>query len=121
LLRRLDNSVDECVSRDLLPVSFLETAVSDHDRTLLRRGGCRRQLWRSLCDREGLRRLYGGILSTILVIEHGFSFAIGIAGIMAIAAGLIIIIPLKFSPPVWNLAKSGAPGGQGGDVVERTV
>jgi OFA family oxalate/formate antiporter-like MFS transporter len=47
--------------------------------------------------------LYGGILSTILITAYGFSFAIGIAAIMAIAAGLIII-PLKFSPPVWNAA-----------------
>ncbi len=50
---------------------------------------------------KGSGGLYGGILSTILVIEHGFSFAIGIAGLMAILAGLIII-PLKLRPPIWE-------------------
>jgi len=50
---------------------------------------------------KGSGGIYGGILSTILVIEHGFSFAIGIAGLMAIVAG-VIIIPLKFRPPVWE-------------------
>jgi OFA family oxalate/formate antiporter-like MFS transporter len=49
---------------------------------------------------KGSGGIYGGILSTILIIEHGFTFAINISGIMAIIAG-VLIIPLKFSPPVW--------------------
>ena len=48
---------------------------------------------------KGSGGLYGGILSTILVKQYGYSAAIGIAGIMAIIAG-IIIIPLKFRPPL---------------------
>jgi OFA family oxalate/formate antiporter-like MFS transporter len=55
--------------------------------------------------------IYGGILSTILVTAHGFSFAIGVAAVMAIAAGLLVI-PLKFRPPVWNPAQDGSPDGR---------
>lgn len=62
---------------------------------------------------KGSGGLYGGILSTVLIIQHGFSVAIGVAGIMAIVAGLIII-PLKFAPPVWREAllapAEGVPG-----------
>ena len=54
---------------------------------------------------KGSGGLYGGILSTLLITQHGFSFAIAIAGVMAIVAGLILI-PLKFSPPVWKNAPS---------------
>lgn len=50
---------------------------------------------------KGSGGLYGGILSTMLITQHGFSVAIGTAGVMAIVAGLIII-PLKFAPPVWR-------------------
>jgi OFA family oxalate/formate antiporter-like MFS transporter len=50
---------------------------------------------------KGSGGLYGGILSTILIARHGFPFAIGVAGIMAVVAGLLII-PLKFRPPVWQ-------------------
>jgi MFS transporter, OFA family, oxalate/formate antiporter len=49
---------------------------------------------------KGSGGLYGGILSTVLIMQRGFSVAIGVAGIMAIVAGLIII-PLKFAPPKW--------------------
>jgi len=52
---------------------------------------------------KGSGGLYGGILSTVLIIQHGFSVAIGVAGIMAIVAGLIII-PLKLAPPIWREA-----------------
>ena len=52
---------------------------------------------------KGSGGFYGGILSTILIKQHGFSVAIGVAGLMAIVAGLIII-PLKFRPPVWREA-----------------
>jgi OFA family oxalate/formate antiporter-like MFS transporter len=50
---------------------------------------------------KGSGGLYGGILSAILITQNGFSFAIAVAGVMAIVAGLILI-PLKFSPPVWE-------------------
>ena len=50
---------------------------------------------------KGSGGLYGGILSTILITQHGFPFAITIAGVMAIVAGLILI-PLKYSPPIWK-------------------
>jgi MFS transporter, OFA family, oxalate/formate antiporter len=49
---------------------------------------------------KGSGGLYGGILSTVLIMQHGFSVAIGVAGVMAIVAGLIMI-PLKFAPPIW--------------------
>jgi MFS transporter, OFA family, oxalate/formate antiporter len=43
---------------------------------------------------RGLGGIYGGVLSTLLVDHKGFSFAMAIAGAMAIASGLILI-PLK--------------------------
>ena len=52
---------------------------------------------------KGSGGLYGGILSAVLITQHGFSFAIAVAGIMAIVAGLVII-PLKHNPPVWKQA-----------------
>jgi len=53
---------------------------------------------------KGTGGLYGGILSTLLIVRHGFPFAITVAGVMAIAAGLIIV-PLRFRPPV----RAGVP------------
>lgn len=50
---------------------------------------------------KGSGGIYGGILSAILITRYGFSFAIGVAAVMAIVAGLIVI-PLKFRPPVWR-------------------
>jgi OFA family oxalate/formate antiporter-like MFS transporter len=50
---------------------------------------------------KGSGGLYGGILSTVLITQYGFSVAIGVAGVMAIVAGLTII-PLKFAPPIWR-------------------
>jgi len=61
---------------------------------------------------KGSGGLYGGILSTILIKQQGFSVAIGVAGIMAIVAGLIVI-PLKYRPPIWNMALSSAVDGAG--------
>ena len=55
---------------------------------------------------KGSGGFYGGILSTILIKQHGFSVAVGVAGLMAIIAGLVII-PLKFRPPVWQEALAG--------------
>ena len=54
---------------------------------------------------KGSGGLYGGVLSAVLVTQHGFSFAIAVAGVMAIVAGLVIV-PLKYSPPVWKDATS---------------
>ncbi|MGH7248074.1 MAG: MFS transporter, partial [Pseudomonadota bacterium] len=45
---------------------------------------------------KGSGGFYGGILSAVLIVQHGFTVAIGVAGIMAILAGLLII-PLKFA------------------------
>jgi len=39
----------------------------------------RAHIRRALCDTKGLGRLYGGILSTMLITQHGFPFAITIA------------------------------------------
>ena len=43
---------------------------------------------------RGLGGIYGGVLSALLVDHKGFSFAMAIAGAMAVASGLILI-PLK--------------------------
>ena len=43
---------------------------------------------------RGLSGIYGGVLPALLVDHKGFSFAMAIAGAMAIASGLILI-PLK--------------------------
>lgn len=59
---------------------------------------------------KGSGGLYGGILSTMLITQHGFSVAIGVAGTMAIVAGLLII-PLKFAPPVWREAAAASEAG----------
>ncbi|MGH7041379.1 MAG: MFS transporter [Acetobacteraceae bacterium] len=58
---------------------------------------------------KGTGGLYGGILSTVLIVRHGFPFAISVAGVMAIVAGLVLI-PLKFRPPV-GPATARARGG----------
>ena len=58
---------------------------------------------------KGSGGLYGGILSTVLITQYGFSVAIGVAGIMAIVAGLIVL-PLKFAPPVWREVSVATPG-----------
>ena len=43
---------------------------------------------------KGSGGIYGGVLSAVLITQHGFPFAMGVAGAMAIVAGLLII-PLK--------------------------
>ena len=50
---------------------------------------------------KGSGGLYGGVLSAILIAYAGFPFAIGVAAVMAVCAGLLIIT-LKSSPPVWQ-------------------
>jgi MFS transporter, OFA family, oxalate/formate antiporter len=59
---------------------------------------------------KGSGGLYGGILSTLLISQYRFSVAIGAAAGMAIFAGLIVI-PLKFNPPIWREACSQTAGG----------
>lgn len=59
---------------------------------------------------KGLGGVYGGILSTILIVEHGFPFAISVGGIMAILAGLVIV-PLRFAPPRGPVAVGAARAG----------
>ncbi|MGH7012784.1 MAG: MFS transporter [Stellaceae bacterium] len=59
---------------------------------------------------KGSGGLYGGILSTVLILHHGFTFAISVAGLMAIISG-IMLIPLKFSPPVWTAADARRAAG----------
>jgi MFS transporter, OFA family, oxalate/formate antiporter len=49
---------------------------------------------------KGSGGIYGGVLSAVLITQHGFPVAMGVAAVMAICAGLLII-PLKNSPPVW--------------------
>ena len=56
---------------------------------------------------KGSGGLYGGILSAVLITQHGFPFAITIAGVMAIVAG-VILIPLKYSPPIWKDEEAAA-------------
>ncbi|MGH6977554.1 MAG: hypothetical protein ACREED_11055, partial [Stellaceae bacterium] len=53
---------------------------------------------------KGSGGFYGGILSAVLIVQLGFTVAIGVAGVMAILAGLLII-PLKYAPPVWRTAE----------------
>jgi OFA family oxalate/formate antiporter-like MFS transporter len=61
---------------------------------------------------KGSGGVYGGVLSAVLITQHGFPFAMGVAGVMAIIAGLLII-PLKYSPPVWEEARGVLPSFQG--------
>jgi len=64
---------------------------------------------------KGSGGIYGGVLSALLITQHGFPFAMGVAGVMAIIAGLLIV-PLKFSPPVWKGERDarGLPAGATG-------
>ena len=50
---------------------------------------------------KGSGGLYGGVLSAILISEHGYPVAMGAAAAMAICAGLLII-PLRNNAPVWH-------------------
>jgi MFS transporter, OFA family, oxalate/formate antiporter len=62
---------------------------------------------------KGLGGVYGGVLSAFLITQHGFPFAMGVAGAMAIIAGLLIL-PLKSNPPIWREAAAAAPPLQAG-------
>lgn len=48
---------------------------------------------------KGSGGIYGGVLSSVLVGAAGYPFAIGVAGVLAIGAGLLIV-PLRSSRPV---------------------
>jgi OFA family oxalate/formate antiporter-like MFS transporter len=50
---------------------------------------------------KGTGGIYGGILTTVLIAHHGFSYSMTVAGILAIISGLILV-PLKFFPVVWR-------------------
>ena len=50
---------------------------------------------------KGTGGVYGGILTSILISHHGFSFSMAAAGILAIISGFILI-PLKFFPVAWR-------------------
>jgi len=50
---------------------------------------------------KGSGGIYGGVLSAILISEHGYPAAMGTAAVLAICAGLVIL-PLKGNPPVWR-------------------
>jgi OFA family oxalate/formate antiporter-like MFS transporter len=50
---------------------------------------------------KGTGGVYGGILTSVLIHNHGFSYGMRAAGILAIVAGLILV-PLKFFPVVWR-------------------
>ena len=58
---------------------------------------------------KGSGGIYGGVLSAVLITQNGYPFAMGVAALMAVCAGLLII-PLKNSPPVWS-GESGVRAG----------
>jgi OFA family oxalate/formate antiporter-like MFS transporter len=50
---------------------------------------------------KGTGGVYGGILTSVLISDHGFSYSMRVAGVLAIVAGLLIV-PLKFFPVAWR-------------------
>ena len=50
---------------------------------------------------KGSGGIYGGVLSAVLVTQHGYPVAMSVAAAMAVCAGLLIV-PLKNNPPVWQ-------------------
>jgi OFA family oxalate/formate antiporter-like MFS transporter len=67
---------------------------------------------------KGSGGVYGGIVSTLLITHHGFSYGMTVAGILAIIAGLLIV-PLKFFPVVWRGRGSQLPPAHGGSAAAR--
>ncbi len=57
---------------------------------------------------KGLGGVFGGVLSAVLIVQHGYSFAMAVSAGMAICAGLLII-PLKGREPVWVETPVGVP------------
>jgi OFA family oxalate/formate antiporter-like MFS transporter len=58
---------------------------------------------------KGSGGIYGGVLSAVLITQHGYPFAMTVAAVMAIGAGLLIF-PLKKSPPVWQGDRAASRG-----------
>jgi OFA family oxalate/formate antiporter-like MFS transporter len=50
---------------------------------------------------KGSGGIYGGVLSAVLITQHGYPVAMAISALMAICAGLLIIL-LKNNQPVWH-------------------
>jgi len=50
---------------------------------------------------KGSGGFYGGVLSAILITQHGYPVAMGAAAAMAVCAGLLIV-PLRGNAPVWH-------------------
>lgn len=50
---------------------------------------------------KGSSGIYGGVLSAVLITQNGYPVAMGVAAVMAICAGLLII-PLRHHQPVWG-------------------
>ncbi len=61
---------------------------------------------------KGSGGIYGGVLSAVLITQHGFPFAMGVAGAMAIVAGLLIF-PLKYNRPIWKEPAGVLPSFEG--------
>ncbi len=57
---------------------------------------------------KGTGGVYGGILTSVLIANHGFSYSMRAAGILAIVAGLLLV-PLKFFPVVWRGREPQSP------------
>ena len=57
---------------------------------------------------KGTGGIYGGILTSLVITSHGFSYGFVAAGILAIVAGLMLI-PLRFFPVVWRGREPEAP------------
>jgi len=55
---------------------------------------------------KGSGGLYGGVLSAVLISDNGYPFAMGVAALMAICAGLLIV-PLRHHQPVWGEHPTG--------------
>ena len=50
---------------------------------------------------KGSGGVYGGVLSAVLITQHGYPFAMAVSALMAICAGLLIV-PLKHRQPGWQ-------------------
>lgn len=60
---------------------------------------------------KGSGGVYGGVLSAVLITENGYPVAMGVAALMAVCAGLLII-PLRNHQPAWNAEVRGIPTGR---------